>query len=205
MRRNPCRMSQRKLLVGMETDETVTQLLQEFQEGSQEAAERLWSEVYDELHRVAHYKLMNERDDHTLNTTALVHECYLKLIDQTQVQWQSRLHFFAMASRVMRNILIDYARRHTAQKRGGDSPHVSLEEVNVAGDQMTADLFLSLNEALNQLQELDERLVKVVECRFFGGMKEKEIAELMDVSPRTIRRDWRKAKGWLARALDENH
>lgn len=182
----------------------VTQLLQKFQNGNQKAAEQLWSEVYDELRHIAHHKLASERDDHTLSTTELVHECYLKLVDQTQVHWTSRLHFFAMASRVMRNILIDYARRRTAQKRGGGAPHLSLADVNVASEQMTADLFLALDSALDQLEELDERLVRVVECRFFGGMKEKEIAELMDLSPRTIRRDWRKAKGWLARALNDD-
>lgn len=188
----------------MQENANVTQLLHEFQEGNQAAADRLWSEVYDELRKVAHRKLKDERSDHTLDTTALVHECYLKLIDQTQVQWQSRLHFFAMAARVMRNILIDYARRRSAQKRGGDASHVDLEKVRVGGERRSADLFIALDEALDELEELDERLVRVVECRFFGGMKEKEIAELMDLSPRTIRRDWRKAKGWLARALEED-
>lgn len=188
----------------MAEDATVTQLLQEFQAGNQAAAERLWSEVYDTLRGVARRKLKDERGDHTLNTTALVHECYLKLVDQTQVQWQSRLHFFAMASRVMRNILIDYARRRTAQKRGGEAPHVPLEDVSVGGEQRSAELFLALDEALDKLEELDERLARVVEYRFFGSMQEKEIAELMDLSPRTIRRDWRKAKGWLSRALEED-
>lgn len=182
---------------------TVTQLLKQFQDGNQEAAEKLWMEVYDELRDIAHHKLARERGDHTLNTTALVHECYLKLVDHNHAQWQSRLHFFAMASRVMRNILIDYARRRTAQKRGGGAPHVALTDAQVSTEPMTADLFLALDQALNRLEELDERLARVVEYRFFGGMKEKEIAELMDLSPRTIRRDWRKAKGWLARALDE--
>lgn len=187
----------------MESDATVTQLLQKFQNGHSEASEQLWAEVYDELRRLAHNRLAGERQGHTLSTTDLVHECYLKLVDQTQVQWQSRLHFFAMASRVMRHILIDYARRRSAEKRGGNAPHMSLHEVRVSDDEMSAELFLTIDDALDQLAELDERLVRVVECRFFGGMKEKEIAELMDLSPRTIRRDWRKAKGWLARALEE--
>jgi len=188
----------------MAESSNVTQLLKEFQSGNQTAADRLWSEVYDELRGVARSKLQDEREDHTLNTTELVHECYLKLIDQTQVQWENRLHFFAMASRVMRNILIDYARRRTADKRGGNAPHVPFEEVSVGGEQRSADLFLALDQALDQLEEFDERLVRVVECRFFGGMEEKEIAELMDLSPRTIRRDWRKAKGWLSRFLEED-
>lgn len=182
----------------------VTQLLKEFQSGSQTAADRLWSEVYDELRGVARGQLKDEREDHTLSTTALVHECYLKLIDQSQMQWDSRLHFYAMASRVMRNILIDYARRKTAEKRGGDAAHVPLHDVSVGGEQRSANLFIALDQALDELEELDERLVRVVECRFFGGMEEKEIAELMDLSPRTIRRDWRKAKGWLSRILNED-
>lgn len=188
----------------MESDANVTQLLKEFQEGNPEASERLWAEVYDEMRRLARHLLAHERSGHTMSTTALVHECYLKLVDQTQVQWQSRLHFFGMASRVMRNILIDYARRRSAEKRGGDAPHVSLENVTVSGRQRSAELLLVIDNALEELAELDERLVRVVEYRFFGGMKEKEIAELMDLSPRTIRRDWRKAKGWLARALGES-
>ncbi|MFB6098433.1 MAG: sigma-70 family RNA polymerase sigma factor, partial [Salinibacter sp.] len=112
--------------------------------------------------------------------------------------------FFALASRVMRNILIDYARRRTADKRGGDAPHVPVEEVNVGGEQRSVDLFLALDQALDELEAYDERLVRVVEYRFFGGMEEQEIADLLDLSPRTIRRDWRKAKGWLSRILEED-
>lgn len=188
----------------MTESHNVTQLLKKFQSGNQTVADRLWSKVYDELRDVARRKLQDERENHTLNTTALVHECYLKLVDQTQVQWESRLHFFAMASRVMRNILIDYARRRTADKRGGDAPHVSVEDVNVGGEQRSADLLIALDQALDELEEFDERLVRVVECRFFGGMEEQEIADFMDLSPRTIRRDWRKAKGWLSRVLKDD-
>lgn len=182
----------------------VTQLLKEFQSGNDTAADRLWSEVYGELRGVAHQRLSDEGEDHSLDTTALVHECYLKLVDQSEVQWESRLHFYAMASRVMRNILIDYARRQAAKKRGGDAAHVPVHDVSVGGKQRSADLFITLDQALDELEELDERLVRVVEYRFFGGMEEKEIAELMDLSPRTIRRDWRKAKGWLSRILAED-
>ncbi|NBB73965.1 MAG: sigma-70 family RNA polymerase sigma factor [Bacteroidetes bacterium] len=181
----------------------VTQLLVEFQEGNPDAADRLWSEVYDELRRIAHYKLRHERSSHTMSTTALVHEAYLKLIDQSQVEWEDRLHFFAMSSRIMRNILIDYARRRSAQKRGGDRPHVQLDDAIVSAEK-SAHVFLALDEALKQLTELDERLGRVVEYRFFGGMQEQEIAELLGVSKRTVRRDWRKAKGWLSRALADN-
>jgi len=181
----------------------VTQLLVEFQEGNPDAADRLWSEVYDELRRIAHYKLRHERSSHTMSTTALVHEAYLKLIDQSQVEWEDRLHFFAMSSRIMRNILIDYARRRSAQKRGGDRTHVQLDDAIVSAEK-SAHVFLALDEALKQLTELDERLGRVVEYRFFGGMQEQEIAELLGVSKRTVRRDWRKAKGWLSRALADN-
>ncbi|PEN11070.1 RNA polymerase subunit sigma-70 [Longibacter salinarum] len=188
----------------MATTADVTTLLGRYQNGDRSAGDQLWQQVYQELRQVAHRRLLGERAGHTLGTTALVHECYLRLIDQTQVEWQSRLHFFAMASRVMRNILVDYARRKKAQKRGGDAHHLQLEDVSVAGQNGSADLFLALDRALDQLEEVDERLARVVEYRFFGGMKEKEIAELLDVSARTIRRDWRKAKLWLARALKED-
>lgn len=184
-------------------DENVTQLLVDYQHGDGGAKDRLWAAVYDELRQLAHHRMRRERKGHTLGTTALVHECYLKLIDQTQVEWESRLHFYAMASRIMRNILVDYARRRTAQKRGGGAPHVQLDKIQLSDSEETAQLFIALDDALAQLAKMDERLAKVVEYRFFGGMTEKEIAELLDLSPRTVRRDWRKAKGWLARAMDE--
>lgn len=181
----------------------LTLLLRAAQRGETGASERLWGAVYDELRQVAHHKLLGERAGHTLNTTALVHEAYLKLVDQTRAEFNDRLHFFAMASRVMRNILIDYARRRKAQKRGGDAPHIALEDAVVSANE-SADVFLALDKALSQLASFDERLAQVVEYRFFGGMQEKEIAELLDLSPRTIRRDWRKARAWLARALAED-
>jgi RNA polymerase sigma factor (TIGR02999 family) len=181
----------------------LTQLLRAVQRGEQGASDRLWDAVYGELRVVAHHKLLGERAGHTLNTTALVHEAYLKLVDQTQAEYNDRLHFFAMAARVMRNILIDYARRRKAQKRGGDAPHIALDDAVVSAEQ-SADVFIALDKALKQLAEYDERLAQVVEYRFFGGMQEKEIAKLMDLSPRTIRRDWRKARAWLAHALSED-
>lgn len=187
----------------MSTAPDVTQLLVDFQDGDDAAAHRLWSEVYDELRRIAHHRLRSERAGHTLNTTALVHEAYLKLIDQSQIEWQDRLHFFAMSSRIMRNILIDYARKRNAQKRGGGQPHLQLDDAIISAD-MSAHVFLALDEALKELATIDERLARVVEYRFFGGMQEKEIADLLGVSKRTVRRDWRKAKAWLARALAED-
>jgi len=180
----------------------VTRLLQARRAGDDEAGERLWGEVYDRLRRIAHHRLQRERDAPPLSTTDLVHECYLKLIDQTRTGWQDRLHFFATAARAMRHLLIDHARRRNAQKRGGDAPHLDLEEATVSAE-ASADLFLALDEALRRLSERDERLGRVVEYRFFGGMQEQEIADLLDLSKRTVRRDWRKAKGWLARAMPD--
>ena len=179
----------------------VTQLLQARRAGD-EASERLWAQVYDELRQMAHRRLQHERDGHPLSTTDLVHECYLELVDQTRTGWQDRLHFFATAAQVMRHLLVDYARRRDAQKRSGDAPHLDLEEATVSAE-ASADLFLALDEALRRLSERDERLGRVVEYRFFGGMQEQEIADLLDLSERTVRRDWRKAKGWLARAMPD--
>ena len=190
----------------MEPQGDVTQLLHDLRDASESsgrgAQERLWAEVYDELRRMAHRQLRGERPGHTLSTTALVHECYLKLTDQTRTDWEDRLHFFATAARVMRHLLVDYARRRNAQKRGDGALHLNLDDATVSAD-ASAELFLALDEALTQLSRRDERLSRVVEYRFFGGMQEKEIAALLDVSPRTVRRDWRKAKGWLTRALPD--
>lgn len=193
----------------MESHGDVTQLLHDLRGASAadlptaDARERLWAEVYDELRQMAHRQLQSERDGHTLSTTALVHECYLSLTDQTHTAWQDRLHFFATAAQVMRRLLVDYARRRNAQKRGGKAVHLDLDAATVSAD-VSADLFLALDEALTRLSERDERLGRVVEYRFFGGMQEKEIADLLDLSERTVRRDWRKAKGWLARALPDD-
>ena len=190
----------------MEPQGDVTQLLHELRDAPEASGkgvqERLWAEVYDELRRMAHGQLQGERSGHTLSTTALVHECYLKLTDQTRTDWEDRLHFFATAARVMRHLLVDYARRRNAQKRGAGALHLNLDDATVSAD-ASAELFLALDEALTQLSRRDERLSRVVEYRFFGGMQEKEIATLLDVSPRTVRRDWRKAKGWLTRALPD--
>ena len=186
----------------MEEHEEITQLLLDVQAGDKEASERLWRAVYDKLRRIARHRLRGERAGHTLDTTDLVHEAYLKLVDQTRVEWQDRVHFLAMAARVMRNILIDYARRRNAQKRGGGAPHLALDHVTVSAED-SAEMFLALDEALDELTENDERLGRVVEYRFFGGMTEEEIAAALGVSKRTVRRDWRKAKAWLARAIGE--
>jgi len=158
--------------------------------------------VYDGLRAMAHRQLQRERRDHTLNTTALVHEVYLKLVDQTRATWEDRTHFFAIAARVMRRVLIDYARRYRAAKRGTHQ-RVPLEAAaeEVAAEER-AELLVALDDALTRLAAVDARLVRVVECRFFGDLTEDETATALGVTARTVRRDWTKAKQWLHRALE---
>ena len=181
----------------------VTQLLLDAQRGDTSAFDRLWSLVYDELQRIAHAQLRRERDDHTLHTTGLVHEAYLKLADQTQVEWRSRAQFFAICARAMRQILIDYARKRTAEKRGGDQTPTTLSGKPL-GFEVRMHEFVALDEALNRLDAVDERLRQVVEYKFFGGMTEKEVAEVLGISARTVQRDWVKARAWLYKELYAN-
>lgn len=178
----------------------ITGLLLAWRAGDRSALDRLFPLVYDELRRIAHRQLGRERSDHTLGTTALVHEGYLRLVDQTRARWEDRAHFFAVAARAMRRILVDYARRHRAAKRGG--ARVSLDDATLLADER-ADTLVALDEALTRLTDVDERLGRVVECRFFGGLTEEETAEALGVTARTVRRDWVKAKGWLYHALRE--
>lgn len=152
--------------------------------------------VYDELRRIARRQLRNERTGHTLNTTALVHESYLKLAEQTRAVFQDRTHFLAVASQAMRRILIDYARGHRAARRGGDQERVDLDDATLAAVEQSESL-IALHEALERLERLDPRQARVVECRFFGGMTERETAAALGVTERTVRRDWMKAKLWL--------
>ncbi len=179
----------------------LTAILLEARAGDREALGRLFPLVYEELRVVARRRLAAQRTDHTLSTTALVHETYVKLVDQTRAVWQDRAHFFAVAARAMRCVLVDHARRHATAKRGGDRRRVSLE-VDSLSLHERADTLLELDEALERLSELDQRLGQVVEYRFFGGLTEEEIAEALGVAPRTVRRDWVKARGllyaWLA-------
>jgi RNA polymerase sigma factor (TIGR02999 family) len=177
-------------------DAVVTALLLACRDGEATAIARLFPLVYEELRRIAHSQLGRERPGHTLDTTALVHEAYLKLVDQTQVKLVDRSHFLAVATQAMRRILVDYARRYRADKRGGDPARVSLNEETIVAAER-ADMLLALDEALVDLARLDNRLSRVVECRFFGGLTEEETAEVLDVTARTVRRDWIKAKGWL--------
>lgn len=168
--------------------------------GEQRPMDQLLPLVYEDLRRVAHRQLGRERADHTLSTTALVHEAYLRLVDQTRARWVDRAHFFAVAAGVMRRILVDYARRYRAAKRGGDAQHLDLDNVQVSLEQRS-EMLIGLDEALGRLAELNPRLSQVVEYRFFGGMTEEETAEALGVTDRTVRRDWIKAKAWLSREL----
>lgn len=186
----------------------VTRLLHDVAGGDDDAAHALYDAIYDELRQIAHQRLLRNRPGQTLNTTALVHEAYLRLVDQTQARWNDRAHFFATASRAMRFILIDYARERTAQKRGGGLPDAPLTSVHLAdadthaADERAADL-LTLNDALNQLMTTNERLGRLVEYKFFGGLTYPEIAEVTGWSVPTIKRDWRRARAWLYRLMQE--
>lgn len=175
--------------------ERITDLLIQLRGGNAEAMERLFPLVYEELRRMAHRKLQGERPGHTLRTTGLVHETYFKLVDQTRVEWQDRGHFFSVASRAMRRILVDYARRYQALRRGGGLQRVSLEEDAAIAER--GETLLALDEALERLAAVSVRLSQVVECRFFGGLTEEETAEALGVTSRTVQRDWAKARGWL--------
>ncbi|MGI8656144.1 MAG: sigma-70 family RNA polymerase sigma factor [Pyrinomonadaceae bacterium] len=177
----------------------VTQILTEWN-SSGDAPARLMPLVYDELRRLAANYLRRERSDHTLQPTALVHEAYLRLIDQTRVEWQNRAHFYAIAAQMMRRILIDHARAHTSEKRGGHERRLSLDEAAILPQERAADL-IALDDALKQLAATDERKSRVVELRFFGGLSVKETAEVLGVHTATIERDWMVAKAWLYREL----
>lgn len=157
--------------------------------------------VYDELQRMADIQLRRERGDHTLNATALVHEAYLKLVDQSRVTWKNRAHFLGVAAQAMRRILINYANRRRAQKRGGDRVATTFDD-QLMSDDVRADQLIDLDEALGRLKILNERQAVVVEYRFFGGLTHEEIAEVLDVSVPTVRRDWRLARAWLTRELE---
>lgn len=186
----------------MNASSDITQLLEAHAEGDVDALHVLLPVVYDELRQIAHGRLYGERLDHTLNTTALVHEAYLKLAGLDRMSWQNRAHFYAIASQCMRNVLVDYAVRRKAQKRGGGQHVQSLDDVEVGQEASVEDL-LSINEALKRLEVIDERQTRIVECRFFGGMSIEETAHALDISPATVSRDWTFARAWLARELGE--
>ena len=178
----------------------VTELLADWSKGDREALSKLMPLVYDELHKLARRHLRGERSDHTLQTTALVHEAYLKLVDQKDANWQNRAQFFAVAAQMMRRILVDYARRHLASKRGGSLYKVTLDDGLTSSVQDDAEL-LALDEALERLAALDPRQSRVVELRIFGGLTLEETAHAIKISPRTARREWSMAKAWLRKEI----
>lgn len=178
----------------------VTELLQQLTGGNRTVVDALMPLVYGELQRAAHFKLRGERPDHTLNTTGLVHEAYLKLVNQRDVTWQNRAHFLAIAAQAMRRILINYAESRRAQKRGGGQPIVTFNEESLVGEARAEEL-IDLDEALERLKVLNERQSRIVELRFFGGLTNDEIAEALGVSEPTVRRDWRLARAWLSREM----
>lgn len=183
------------------TDLTV--LLHDLSGGREGALDEILPLVYEELRRIAHRHLAKERGGHTLSTTALVHEAYVKLVDVKRVDWRDRTHFLAMASRSMRRILVDYARAHRSEKRGGTAERVPLSHAVEVAEERAADV-LALDEALRRLEELDERQARGVEYRFFGGMTLEEVGEALGVSHGTAKRDWTLARAWLNRELRDS-
>ena len=178
----------------------LTELLSDWQQGDQSALNKLTPLVYDELRRIAHRYVQRERNGHTLETTALVNEAYLRLAGQKKIEWQNRAHFFAVTAQVMRHILIDHARRRQYAKHGGDARQVSMEEAESMSQERASEL-VALDEALDELTKLDARKSRVVELRYFGGLDLEETADVLDVSVMTVRRDWRAAKAWLYKAV----
>ena len=178
----------------------ITQLLAEWSEGNQAALDDLYPLVYDELHRLARRYMSRERKGHTLQTTALINEAYVRLVDQRSVHWANRSHFFAISAQIMRRILIDHARRHAYAKRGGGAQQVSLDETATVATGNLSE-FLRLDEALKSLAELDPRRSQVVELKYFGGLNNDEIAGVLKISKNTVIRDWNMARAWLYRQL----
>ena len=178
------------------SSQDVTQLLVELTKGNKEAASKLIPLVHDELHRLARRQMRGERTDHTLQATALLNEAYLKLIENRPLQWQNRAHFFAVAAQIMRRILIDHARSHLRQKRGGGQKMVTLNEGLVFSPEQSMEL-LQLDQSLDRLAQLDPRQSKIVEMRFFAGLTVEETAEVLHISPKTVKREWSIAKAWL--------
>lgn len=179
------------------SSDNLTQMLIQLSEGKSEIVDDILPLIYDELRRLAGNYLRRERSEHTLQPTALVHEAYLKLIDQRQVKWQNRAHFFGIAANIMRRILVDYARQHKAGKRGGNEENLSLDdEIIVASTEKSAEL-LALDEALENLAKVDPQKSRIVELRYFGGLSVEETAEVLGVSEITVKRHWRMAKAWL--------
>jgi RNA polymerase sigma-70 factor (ECF subfamily) len=183
-----------------ESPNEITQLLKDWRGGDSKALDTLLPRVYKELRRLARHQLRNERADHTLQSGALVHEAYLRLVGASSPQWESRTHFFAIAAQLMRQILVDYARRHGAVKRGGTMYKLPLEDAMAAPWRAEVDV-VALDDALQALARLDERQSRVVELRFFGGLSLNEISEVLEIAPATVQRDWTAARAWLHREM----
>jgi len=184
------------------SDVRPTELLRAWSEGDESARERLIPLLYDELHRLARRYMRQERPDHTLQATALVNEAYLRLIDVNRVEWRNRTHFLALAAEMMRRILIESARSRHRQKRGGGAVHVSIDELGELREPQGCNL-VALSDALSELAMFDARMSQVVELRFFGGLSVEETADVLNVSPETVTRDWKTAKAWLVREITQ--
>ncbi len=180
--------------------ENVTKLLVAWGNGDEAARDELMPLVYNELHRLAHQYMNRERPGHTLQTSALVNEAFVRLVDQKDVHWQNRAHFFGIAAQMMRRILVDYARGRRYAKRGGSAHQVSLDEAMIVSEERSAEV-VALDDALKGLAEIDQRKSQIVELRFFGGLSIEETAEILKVSPGTVMRDWTLAKAWLRRQM----
>ncbi len=178
----------------------ITTLLHKHASGSREAIDELIPLVYEKLHQMARHRLNGERKNHTLSTTELVHEAYLKLVQFNEINWQNRDHFFGIASQIMRNILVDYAVKQNAQKRGGKQHKVTLGESHAISE-VNLDDILAIHQALDHLEKIDERQARVVECRFFGGLTIDETSSALNISTPTVCRDWKVARAWLNREL----
>jgi RNA polymerase sigma factor (TIGR02999 family) len=186
-----------------ESPRGITLLLQGWRNGDRKALDALLPVIYQELRRLARFQLRKERPDHTLQSAALVNEAYLRLIGLNSPQWESRTHFFAIAAQLMRQILVDYARRHVAAKRGGGACKLSLEDAVVLSKREPVDVLL-LDDALKALAKIDPRQSKVVELRFFAGLSLEEISGVLDIAPATVQRDWTAARAWLHREISRN-
>ena len=181
----------------------VTQLLRVWRGGNRDALDALLPLVYKELRRLAHFQLRNERPNHTLQSAALVHEAYLRLVAMSPLQWESRTHFFAIAAQLMRQILVDYARRHGAAKRGASVPKLSLEDATMMPRRKDVDV-VALDDALISLAKIDVRQSRVVELRFFAGLSLEQISDVLEIAPATVQRDWTAARAWLHREMSRN-
>lgn len=188
----------------MSSERDITQLLLDSSRGDKSALDQLMPAVYGELRRLAESYIQNERRDHTLQATALVHEAYLRLIDQRNVDWQNRAQFFGLAAKMMRRILVNHAEAHSAAKRGGPGQKLSLDEAISFFDEQQVDL-LDLNEALSRLAVMDDKQSEIIELRFFGGLTIEEVADVLQISPATVKREWGMAKTWLLRELSKTN